>query len=95
MANYKKGTVGFWPDEEELKKAARSTRDAGYKKFDAITPFPVHGLDEACGLKRSWLPWVCFIFAITGTTLGWFFQYWVGSVNWPIIIGGKPYHAKT
>lgn len=93
MAKYAKGIVGFWKDEESLKAAARKTRDAGFKKFDALSPFPIHGLDEACGLKRSWIPWVTFVFGITGTFLGWAFQYYVAAVDWPIIIGGKPYHS--
>ena len=93
MGKYKNGVVGFWPNEHKLAEAASHTRKAGYKKFDAITPFPVHGMDEAVGLKRSWIPWVTFTFGVTGLFLGWFFQYYVAVMDWPIIIGGKPYHS--
>lgn len=93
MAKYKKGLVGFFEDENKLKSAAATVRDSGYKDFDAISPFPIHGLDEACGLKRSWIPWVCFTFAVLGCTAGWGLQYYVAAVDWPIIIGGKPFHS--
>lgn len=93
MANSTKGVVGFWFDESTFKLAAQKTREAGFKKFEAITPFPIHGLDEACGLKRSWIPWVTFAFGLTGCALGWAFQYYVAAMDWPLIIGGKPYHS--
>ena len=52
------GVAGIWLDDHELVIAAAKVREAGYKKFDAITPFPVHGLEEAIGIPRSWIPWV-------------------------------------
>ena len=93
MAKYSSGIVGFGPDEHKLLDAAPHTRKAGFKKFDALTPFPVHGLDEACGLNRSWIPWVTFVFGVAGFLAGWGFQYYVNVVDWPVIIGGKPHHS--
>lgn len=89
----KKGMVGIWADEHKLISAAEKTRQHGFRLFDAISPFPVHGLAAAVGVKRSWIPWVTFIMGITGTTVGWAFQYFVAAVDWPLIIGGKPYHS--
>lgn len=87
------GMVGFYTDEHKLVEAAQKTREAGFKKFDAITPFPVHGLEEAIGIKRSWLPWVTFIAASAGGSFGLWFMWWTSAVNWPINVGGKPFFS--
>ena len=84
------GVAGLWTDEEKVLKAAKTLRDAGYKNFDTITPYPVHGMEEAMGIKRSPIPWVTFIFGLTGCFLGLYFQYWTSAVSWPVNVGGKP-----
>jgi hypothetical protein len=68
-------------------------RLANYKSFDAFTPYPVHGLDAAQGLKRSNLPFVTFAAAITGCTLGFSLEYWTSVVDWPLNVGGKPFNS--
>ncbi len=83
----------MFDDEFTCMKAAAVFRDAGYKKFDAITPFPVHGMEEAIGIKRSPIPYVTFIFALTGASLALGFQYWTSAVSWPIIVGGQPFFS--
>ena len=60
------GVVGFFDDDHECMVAARKMREAGYRKFDAITPFPVHGMEEAVGIERSPVPWVTFFFGLMG-----------------------------
>ena len=65
-------------------------RDAGYTKWDAHTPFPVHGLDKAMGLKASRLPWVVLVCGLTGAVGGMLLQYWVAVHAYPLIISGKP-----
>src|SRR5438309_1807700 len=60
------GIAGIWTDEHAAVKAAAKTRESGYTKFDAITPYPVHGMEEACGIPRSWIPYVTFVMGITG-----------------------------
>lgn len=90
MAKRVSGVVGIWSDDHKLVEAAEKMKNAGYKNFDAITPFPVHGLEEAIGIKRSVIPWVTFCFGITGSCCGLFLQYWVSAVSWPINVGGKP-----
>ncbi len=87
------GLVGIWSDQNQVLKAAAAVRDAGFKKFDALTPFPVHGMDDAMGLKASWLPWVTFIGGTTGCITALAFQWYVAAYDWPLIIGGKPFFS--
>ncbi len=84
------GVVGFFEDEHALLKAAEKTYAAGYRKFDSISPFPVHGMDNAMQLKRSIVPWFTFIAGTLGCTFGVWFQWWTSAVSWPINVGGKP-----
>ena len=84
------GIAGIWLDDHELVIAARKVRESGMKGFDAITPFPVHGLEEAIGIKRSMIPWVTFFAGITGGSLGLLLEYWTSAVSWPLNVGGKP-----
>lgn len=90
MAKRISGVAGIWSDDHACMEAAKKMRDAGYKKFDAITPFPVHGMEEAVGIKRSWIPWVTFFAGLTGGSLGLLMQYWMSAVSWPLNVGGKP-----
>ncbi len=87
------GVVGFWSDDHELVEAAIKMRDAGYTHFDSITPFPVHGMEEAVGIKRSFIPYVTFVAGLVGASLGMLLQYWISAVDWPIIVGGKPHFS--
>ena len=87
------GVVGFFDDDHECMVAARKMREAGYRKFDAITPFPVHGMEEAVGIERSPVPWVTFFFGLTGAILGLYFQYWTSAVSWPTLVGGMPFFS--
>lgn len=87
------GVVGIWLDDHEAVAAAAKIREAGYRKFDAITPFPVHGMEEAIGIKRSWIPWVTFGAGLTGLFSGLGLTYWTSSVDWAINVGGKPFFS--
>lgn len=93
MAKYKNGLAAIFETEAEILNAANKVREAGFQKFDAITPYPVHGMEEACGIKRSWIPYVTFVMALVGCTSGWALTYWTSAVNWPLNIGGKPFHS--
>jgi hypothetical protein len=70
--------------------AAEKLRDAGYKNFDAHTPFPVHGMDAAMGMGDSKLGWIVLPAGITGCCLAFTMMYWMNAVDYPIVIGGKP-----
>lgn len=87
------GVVGFFEEPHKLVEATRKVREANYPYFDAFTPYPVHGLEAAQGLKRSPLPYVTFVAGLTGGTLGFLLQFWTHAYDWPIIVGGKPYNS--
>lgn len=87
------GIAGIWMDEHKVVAAARKTREAGFVKFDAITPYPVHGMEEACDIKRSSIPYVTFIAALVGGSSGLLLTWWTSAVNWPLNIGGKPFFS--
>ncbi|MGE0764023.1 MAG: DUF3341 domain-containing protein [Bdellovibrionales bacterium] len=84
------GVAGIWLDEHKLVEAAAKTRAAGFKKFEAISPFPLHGIDDAMGIPRSFIPWITFIFGLAGFTFGVWFTWWSSAVDWPVRVGGKP-----
>lgn len=85
-----RGMAGIWEDDHKMVEAARKVRESGFKKFEAITPFPVHGLDDAMDIPLSWLPWITFIFGLAGCAFGTWFTWWTFCVDWPLNIGGKP-----
>ncbi|GIL17824.1 MAG: hypothetical protein BroJett040_15750 [Oligoflexia bacterium] len=91
MAKFKKGIAGIFLTEEQVVKAAHKTREMGFTKFEALSPYPIHGMEEACGIKRSWIPYVTFIAGLTGMTAGLLFTWWTSAVNWTLNIGGKPF----
>jgi mono/diheme cytochrome c family protein len=70
--------------------AARKVKNAGYTDFDCYSPFPVHGIDDAMGIKRTKLPLMVFAGGLAGLAGGVFLQWWMNAYNWPWNIGGKP-----
>ncbi len=87
------GMLAEFETPAALLKAAVKVRNAGYKKFDCHSPFPIHGMDKAMGMKRSHLGFIIAIFALIGAVTGLGLQYWVHSVEYPHIISGKPLFA--
>lgn len=81
--------VGVFDDEDVLLKAVTKIRSGGVKIHEVYSPFPVHGLDEALGYKRTRLPIAAFMFGMTGTSLALIMQIWMLGYDWPMIIGGK------
>lgn len=73
--------------------AASKIRDAGFKNWDVLTPFPIHGLDAAMGLKRSKVPFFTFIGGITGTTLAVLMVWYMNAYDYPLTVGGKPFFS--
>lgn len=86
----KAGTAGIFLDEHKFVEAARQARMKGFKKFEAISPFPLHAIDEAAGIPRSYIPYITFIFGLAGCAFGLWFTWYASAVSWPIIVGGKP-----
>lgn len=70
--------------------AAEKVRDAGYTKWDVHTPFPVHGMDHAMGLKPTPVGWISFGGGLTGGSLALLMQWWMNGHDYPMTIGGKP-----
>src|SRR6195952_4186164 len=89
----KKFVVGSYEDEAVLFSAVKKVRNAGYKILDVYTPFPVHGLDHALGMREPSIPTAGFIYGITGTTTALSGISYALIFDWPLNIGGKPHFA--
>ncbi len=89
----KKFVVGCFTEEAVLFDAVKKVRKAGYKLHDVYTPFPIHGLDKAMGLRDTSIHTAGFIYGIFGTTTALSFISWVFTKDWPLNIGGKPHFA--
>ena len=87
------GLLAEFASATDLYRACEQVRDAGFTRWDAHTPFPVHGLSKAMGLKRSTLPWIVLVMALTGGTLGFLLQVWVHMSAYPLVISGKPFFS--
>lgn len=87
------GMAAAFESPDALLSAAKQIRAAGYRKVEAYTPFPVHGIDEILDIPRSKLGWVTFTAGLCGMLGALFLQWWTGSVSYPLVIGGKPFFA--
>lgn len=85
------GVTAEFDSVDSLMAACERIRDAGYKLTDAFTPFPVHGIDKALGIKPTTLPWITFAGGFIGCLIGLSMQVWMNSIDYPYIISGKPY----
>jgi hypothetical protein len=92
MSNTSYITISF-DDEVPLLQAVKKLRENKEIIKDVLSPFPVHGLDEALSMKRTRIPVVGFIFGALGALLAFGFQAWVFTVSYPLIIGGKPFFS--
>lgn len=93
MAKYQKGLAGIFVEESHVLAATRKVREMGFKKFEAISPYPIHGMEEAAGIKRSWIPYVTFVAALVGLSGGLLLTWYTSVINWPLNIGGKPFFS--
>jgi hypothetical protein len=89
----KKFVVGCFDDENVLFPAIKNVRKAGYKIHDVYTPFPIHGLDHALGLRETSLHTAGFVYGITGTTTALSCISWILAKDWPLNFGGKPHFS--
>jgi mono/diheme cytochrome c family protein len=85
------GWMAEYSDEHHLLVAARKVRDSGYTQTDAFTPFPVHGIDEALGIKPTILPFIVLCAGLTGLSTALLMQWWMNGVDYKYIISGKPF----
>lgn len=82
--------IAAFEQERDILEATRTARERGYKIVDVYTPYAVHGLDSAQGLKPSKLPWICFALGIGGAIAKLWYQIWISATSWPVNVGGKP-----
>lgn len=87
------GIAALFKTPDEIIQAAKKTSEAGYLKYDVHSPYPVHGIDRAMKLKPSKLGFITLVFGLTGSALALLLMYWTMSVDYPMIIGGKPFFA--
>ncbi len=88
-----KGLYGYlaaFDKVDELLKGARIVRDAGYTCWDTHSPFVLHRLDAAMGVKKTILPYIVFLGGLTGAAAGILLQWWTNAVDYPFLISGKP-----
>lgn len=77
----------------DLLDAARKAHGAGYRKLDAYSPMPIHGLAEAIGFRSRHLPLLVLIGGVVGCVLGFYFMYWISAVDYPVNVGGRPLNS--
>lgn len=87
------GVAALFDTPDSIIEASKKVNAAGYKKFDVNTPYPVHGMDSAMGLKPTRLGFVTLAFGFSGAIFIMLFMWWTLSQNYPMIIGGKPFFA--
>jgi len=84
------GILAEYKRPGDLIHASQKVRDAGYRDWDTYTPFPVHGIDRAMGIKMTRLPWIVFGAGFTGFMTAVLLQWWTNSVDYAWVISGKP-----
>ncbi|HZZ78420.1 MAG TPA: DUF3341 domain-containing protein, partial [Gemmataceae bacterium] len=84
------GLMAEFETPQQVLKAARRARAAGYTEMDAYTPYTVEGLAAEVGLPRTRVPSVVLIAAIVGACVGFFMQYYTMAVDYPFNVGGRP-----
>lgn len=87
------GILARFEGPAELLHAAQKVRDAGYKQFDCHSPFPIHGMDDAMGMKGSKVGYIAGICGTLGGIGGLAMQWWTSTVAYPVVISGKPFFS--
>jgi mono/diheme cytochrome c family protein len=85
------GILAEYKTTADLIHASKKVRDAGFRDWDTYTPFPVHGIEKAMGIKMTVLPWIVFGAGLTGFVTAVWLQWWTNAVDYPWIISGKPF----
>lgn len=93
MERDKNFILGVYDDEDVLLDAISKVKGTGVKIHEVYSPFPVHGIDDVLGYKRSKLPIAAFLFGMLGTILALTMQFYMMKIDWPMIIGGKDHAA--
>ena len=85
--------TGVFANESDILAVTADCREQGFEVIDVYTPYPVHGIDRAMGLRPSRITFVCFALTLLGAGLKLWFQVWASAVSWPVNIGGKPLNS--
>src|SRR5204863_61122 len=84
------GLLAEYATPADLMHAAEKIRDAGFRRWDVFSPFPVHGMNQAMGLKNSKVGWFAFCGGVSGYTVGMIMIWWMNAHDYAIVVGGKP-----
>lgn len=87
------GILAEFDTPADLMHAAEQVRDQGFTRWDVFSPFPIHGMDEAMGLKNSKVGWFTFIGGCTGFTTGFLMIWFMNAFDYSIVVGGKPFFS--
>lgn len=87
------GLMAEFADPASVVAAARSVHEAGYRKVDAYSPYPMEELTEALEMHHSKLPLLVLVGGVAGLVGGWSLEYWVSVIEYPLNIGGRPFHS--
>lgn len=87
------GLLAEFHSPEELLAAAHKSREAGYRKMDAYSPYPIEGLSEAIGFHRTRLPYVVLTGGLVGCATGFLLQYYASVISYPLNVGGRPLNS--
>ena len=87
------GLMAEFDSSADLLDAAQRAYEEGYRRMDAYTPFPVHGLPEALGFHRTRLPLLVLLGGIAGCIGGYSLQYWIAAIDYPLNVGGRPLNS--
>ncbi|MDQ2856468.1 MAG: DUF3341 domain-containing protein [Acidobacteriota bacterium] len=87
------GVMAEFDNPTDLVAAARRTYQAGYRRINGYSPYPIEELSEAIGFTRTALPLIVLIGGILGGFAGFFMQYGIEVINYPLNVGGKPYNS--
>jgi hypothetical protein len=82
-----------FPSEDALLGAAAACRARGFEVVDVHSPYPIHGIDEIAGIRRTRLPAVTLVAGGAGLALGTWLQFWTSATDWPVNVGGKPWDS--
>lgn len=99
MAGYSKhkdtphAVVAEFAGPDDVLHAAEKAYAAGYRRIEAYSPFPIHGMSEAIGFKDQRIPWIVFMGGVTGAVLGYALQYYTSVWDYPMNVGGKPLNS--
>jgi hypothetical protein len=87
------GIMAEFDNPSDLVAAARRTHEAGYRRINGYSPYPIEELTEAIGFTRTTLPLIVLIGGILGALGGFFMQYWMEVIDYPLNVGGKPFNS--